>query len=76
MAKYTPGTPCWLDLGSPDVAASREFYGSLFGWTSEPGAEEYGGYTTFYLDGKSVGAVGGLQSPQQPAAWSTYFASD
>jgi predicted enzyme related to lactoylglutathione lyase len=76
MAKYTPGTPCWLDLGSPDVAASREFYGSLFGWTSEPGAEEYGGYTTFYLDGKSVGAVGGLQSPQQPSIWTSYFATD
>ena len=24
---YAPGTPCWVDLGSPDLEASVEFYG-------------------------------------------------
>ncbi len=29
---YEPGTPCWVDLGSPDLDASVEFYAALFGW--------------------------------------------
>ena len=29
---YAPGTPCWVELGSPDLDASIEFYGALFGW--------------------------------------------
>jgi predicted enzyme related to lactoylglutathione lyase len=73
MVERAPGTPSWLDLGSPDVDASRRFYQELFGWTSEAGAPEYGGYSTFYLGGKSVGAVGGLQSPEQPPVWTPYF---
>ena len=24
---YAPGTPCWVDLGTPDLDASAEFYG-------------------------------------------------
>jgi predicted enzyme related to lactoylglutathione lyase len=75
MVEHAPGTPSWLDLGSPDVEASRSFYESLFGWTSEAGAPEYGGYTTFYRDGKSVAAVGPLQSPEQPPVWTPYFAT-
>ena len=30
---YAPGTPSWVDMGSPDPAASAEFYRSFFGWT-------------------------------------------
>ncbi|GAA3279512.1 VOC family protein [Dactylosporangium vinaceum] len=29
---YAPGTPCWAELVSPDVAAAERFYGALFGW--------------------------------------------
>ena len=32
MTRYEPGTPSWIDLGSPDVEASKAFYGGLFGW--------------------------------------------
>ena len=31
---YAPGTPSWIDLGSPDTAATAAFYGALFGWRS------------------------------------------
>lgn len=31
---YPPGTPCWVDLASPDPVASRAFYGELFGRTA------------------------------------------
>ena len=30
---YAPGTPSWVDMGSPDPAAAAAFYGALFGWT-------------------------------------------
>ena len=43
---YEPGTPCWVDLGSPDLDASVEFYGGLFGWEvpEAENAEQTGGY--------------------------------
>ena len=30
--EYAPGTPSWVDLATPDLAASEQFYGALFGW--------------------------------------------
>ena len=40
------GDPCWVDLGTPDLDAAAEFYGSLFGWSVEEdeNAEQTGGY--------------------------------
>jgi predicted enzyme related to lactoylglutathione lyase len=65
-----------VDLGSSDVEASRRFYGQLFGWDSEDLGEEAGHYTMFRQGGKTVAAVGGLMSPEQPVAWSTYVSTD
>jgi len=41
--EHAPGTPSWIDIGSPDPDATAEFYGALFGWVTEPGAsgDEY-----------------------------------
>ena len=72
---YEPGVPMWVDLGSPDVEASRRFYGQLFGWQAQDLGPEAGGYTMFLLDGKQAAAVGPLMSPQQPPAWSTYVST-
>jgi predicted enzyme related to lactoylglutathione lyase len=73
MPDYAPGTPSWVDLGSPDVDASVSFYGSLFGWTaSEPGPPEAGGYRFFLQDGKMVGGIGPLMMQGQPPAWLNY----
>ena len=38
MPQYTnlsQGTPFWVDLSSPDIAASMSFYANLFGWGYE-----------------------------------------
>lgn len=74
---YDPGVPTWVDLGSPDPAASARFYGQLFGWeATEPGpVEETGGYRMFTLNGKLVAGLGPLMSEGQPPAWSTYVAT-
>jgi predicted enzyme related to lactoylglutathione lyase len=73
---YAPGTPIWVDLGSPDVAASARFYEQLFGWRYEDMGEEAGHYHMFFQDGAMVAAAGPLQSPQQPPAWTTYILTD
>jgi predicted enzyme related to lactoylglutathione lyase len=73
---YQPGEPIWIDLGTPDLDASITFYGSLFGWTAEKGPEEFGGYTTFLLDGKKVAGLMPLMQEGQPPVWTSYICTD
>jgi predicted enzyme related to lactoylglutathione lyase len=77
FSSYPPGTPSWVDLGTPDVDASVRFYGELFGWEADEAgpSEETGGYRLFRLRGKQVAGVGPLQQEGQPPAWTTYVAS-
>jgi uncharacterized protein len=72
---YAPGTPCWIDLGTPDQDAAAEFYGGLFGWSVEAdeNAEQTGGYRVAILKGKAIGGVMRLMQEGQPPAWSTYI---
>ncbi|MDQ6649214.1 MAG: VOC family protein [Actinomycetota bacterium] len=78
MTSYAAGTPCWIDLATPDMAAAREFYGELLGWEFDEGPPESGGYTMATLRGRNVAGLM-AQNPQaeQPAppSWTTYLAS-
>jgi predicted enzyme related to lactoylglutathione lyase len=76
MNPPTPGVPNWVDLGTADLADAIRFYTSLFGWEAEVSGEEYGGYTTFRLDGRATAGAGPLYGEGQPTAWSTYVATD
>ena len=69
---YAPGEPIWIDLGSPDLDASRRFYGELFGWTAQEGNADFGGYTNFERDGHLVAGLMPLMAPGQPPAWQCY----
>jgi predicted enzyme related to lactoylglutathione lyase len=71
---YAPGTPCWADLGTPDIEAAAKFYGDLFGWSVEEGenSEQTGGYRQATLRGKPVAGAMPLMQEGQPPAWSTY----
>jgi predicted enzyme related to lactoylglutathione lyase len=71
--EYAPGTPCWVDLASPDCEAAKRFYGEVFGWDAEETGpvEETGGYTMFTLRGKNVAGMAPLQDGQPPA-WGPY----
>ena len=70
---YAPGTPCWVDLATSDVKGAGTFYGSLFGWEVVPVDDpNAGGYTMLKKNGKDVAALGPLQGPGQPTAWTTY----
>lgn len=76
MTSYEPGTPCWVDLSSPDPMESTAFYGELFGWQARTApAPEAGGYRLFTLRGArdcEVAAVMPLTSEGQQPAWTTY----
>lgn len=77
MSAAVPGTPNWVDLGSPNLEASRAFYSDLFGWTAEVSPDpQFGGYTTFSKDGKAVAGAGALSNNNQIPSWSTYVSTD
>jgi predicted enzyme related to lactoylglutathione lyase len=71
---YTPGTPCWIELGAPDIEAAAAFYGELFGWEIPelPNSAELGGYRRAKKDGKDVAGVAPLMQEGQPPAWTSY----
>ena len=71
---YAPGTPCWVDLGSPDLDASVEFYGALFGWDvpASENIEQTGGYRRATKGGADVVGMMPLMQEGQPPAWTSY----
>lgn len=52
------GAPCWADLWTADVEASRRFYGELFGWQAQDPAPQFGGY--FMWNRNGVPIAGGM----------------
>jgi predicted enzyme related to lactoylglutathione lyase len=80
-SSYTEGTPCWVDLQTTDLAAAKEFYGVLFGWSFDDQPIPGGGvYSMAVVDGDTVAAVT-PQSPEMaanhvPPMWNTYIAVD
>jgi uncharacterized protein len=79
IEKYAQGTPSYVELVTPDQAAAKEFYGSLFGWELEdvPMGDD-GYYVAVSKDGDSVA---GISAPppgmgDHPAYWSVYVSVD
>ncbi|MEW2529194.1 VOC family protein [Streptomyces sp. NPDC047071] len=70
---FVNGAPNWLDLGSPDTAASAEFYGAVFGWDLQSAGPDAGGYGFFQLDGRTVAGLSPLAEEGASPAWTVYF---
>ncbi|MFC8513850.1 VOC family protein [Streptomyces sp. NPDC057257] len=71
---FAPGSPCWRDLGAPDVPAAAAFYGTVLGWDYEPMGESgdtEGGM--FKKDGKVVAGLGKLTEEGARPAWMIYY---
>jgi predicted enzyme related to lactoylglutathione lyase len=71
---YPDGTPCYVDLGAPDVDAAGQFYSALLGWDIRVLGPEAGGYCQAVLRGKVVAGLGPAQNPGPPY-WTTYVAT-
>lgn len=69
---FAPGSPCWLDLGSPDVPAAAAFYGAVLGWDFESMGEGAEG-GMFRKDGKVVAGLGKLTEEGARSAWMLYY---
>ncbi|MFF7857879.1 VOC family protein [Streptomyces sp. NPDC007904] len=71
---FVAGSPCWLDLGVPDVRAAAAFYGAVLGWDYESmGEGEEGEGGMFRKDGKVVAGLGKLTEEGARPAWMIYF---
>lgn len=74
---YDEGTPCWIDLMTPDLERAKLFYGALFGWQFNDSGEEFGHYNLATKNGKMVAGIGPQQPGQPgPAVWVTYLWAD
>jgi predicted enzyme related to lactoylglutathione lyase len=76
---YPQGTPCFVDLVTPGLAAAQEFYGSLFGWSyGERRESESASYAVATLDGHVVAGLDGDMPSLagHPAFWRVYLAVD
>lgn len=71
-----PGSPCWVDLGAPDVPAAASFYGDVLGWEYESMGDAEGEMEggMFKKDGKTVGGLGKLTEEGARSAWMIYYA--
>jgi predicted enzyme related to lactoylglutathione lyase len=78
--EFAEGVPCWLDAMLPDVEAGKRFYGGLFSWTFDDGADrEHGYYTRAYAgegdDRTVVAALAAKADGRLPTAWGVYLAT-
>ena len=74
-----PGSFCWNELNTRDVAGALQFYGSVFGWTSEAREMPGGNYTELRADGRPVAGLldmTGRVPDEVPPHWLVYFAVD
>jgi predicted enzyme related to lactoylglutathione lyase len=72
---WSPGTPCWVDLGVPDIATAQAFYSRLLGWDCQSGTAEAGGYSMCLLGGRAAAGIGPQMGQQAPPSWMTYLAT-
>jgi len=78
---YPPGTFCWVDLGTTDLAGAKTFYGQLFGWTFEdqPAGPDME-YAIVKLRGKDVAAAYQMNKEMMetgiPTHWLSYVSTE
>jgi hypothetical protein len=71
------GRLSWNELASPDVDASLEFYGGLFGWTGQEFEDMPQRYSVVQNDGRANGGVRELRDVEgAPPHWLVYFGID
>lgn len=73
---WPAGTPCWVDLATPDVVAATAFYGAVMGWSYVDSGGKFGHFFMAQVDGHPAAVIGPKQDQNQPTAWTVFLASD
>ncbi|MFD0902126.1 VOC family protein [Actinomadura sediminis] len=80
LTRRALGRPSWVELSSPDAAASRHFYCELFGWyaytLTVPGQGDYHVFTLGDVGGPEVAGMRALADDTEPPSWTCYFHTD
>ncbi|APC33352.1 MULTISPECIES: VOC family protein [Nocardiopsis] len=71
---FTPGSPCWVEVSSPDVEASTAFYGHVFGWSAETHIRQLEGYKFLCAEGLAAAGVSPVMGESDHPSWTVYFA--
>jgi hypothetical protein len=76
-AEHHVGKVIWVELATPDLAATERFYSGLFGWTFQEVHSGRTDYAVALLDGRPIGGLLQKAAPKdgrrQPA-WLTFIA--
>ncbi|MFD5562881.1 VOC family protein [Kitasatospora griseola] len=70
---FVPGSPCWLDLGAPDVSAAGDFYSAVLGWEFAPMEGSDGAFGLATSGGRTAAGIGLLTERGARSAWMVYF---
>jgi predicted enzyme related to lactoylglutathione lyase len=73
------GTFCWNELATNDVAAARNFYSQLLGWTLQESTAAGMVYTEIEAAGRRIGGMWQTSAEcggDMPPHWMTYVAVD
>jgi uncharacterized protein len=73
--RHEHGTFSWSDLTTPDAQASKDFYGTLFGWEFEDNPiPDDGVYVMATIDGRAAAAM--FETTERHPAWASYVTVD
>ena len=71
--RYSPGEFCWIELATSDWKKAKQFYTSLFGWTTSemPMGPNEPPYVMVQNNGKGVAAL--YENKKAPTRWLSYI---
>ncbi|PYQ27096.1 MAG: VOC family protein [Acidobacteria bacterium] len=76
LESHEPGTFCWIELGTSDPIAAKQYYTSLFDWTTNENdmGPDMGIYYIFQKNGRDCAAMYKQGADQQgvPPNWMSY----
>jgi predicted enzyme related to lactoylglutathione lyase len=76
-AEHHVGKIIWVELATPDLAATERFYSGLFGWTYQEVHSGRTDYAVALLDGRPIGGLLQKAIPKEgrhQPAWLTFIA--
>jgi predicted enzyme related to lactoylglutathione lyase len=73
---WPAGTPCWVDLATPDLPEALAFYAAVLGWTLVDKGDEFGNYHIAEVDGRAAAGIGPVMEEGQPSFWTVYVATE